>query len=70
MPLAKAFTRLQQATGFIAQKGLSNRDEAGAAASDFLRLFGLTALAYLWCRSVDVAHEKLKKKDCSEKGFL
>ena len=35
MPLAKAFTRLQQATGFIAQKGLSNRDEAGAAASDF-----------------------------------
>ncbi|NKD87243.1 acyl-CoA dehydrogenase [Haematospirillum sp. 15-248] len=58
-PLAKAFTRLQQATGFIAQKAMANRDEAGAASSDFLRLFGLTAIAYLWCRSVDVARDKL-----------
>lgn len=69
MPLAKSFTRLQQATGFVAQKGLANRDEAGAAASDFLRLFGLTALAYLWCRSVDVSREKLQKTDCQEKTF-
>ena len=30
-------------------------DEAGAAASDYLRLFGLTALAYMWARAAEVA---------------
>ncbi|WP_298428560.1 acyl-CoA dehydrogenase C-terminal domain-containing protein [Rhodoblastus sp.] len=47
-PLEKAFVRLQQATTFVAQKGMARPDEAGAAASDYLRLFGLTVLAYLW----------------------
>ncbi|MFT5450041.1 MAG: Flp pilus assembly pilin Flp, partial [Gammaproteobacteria bacterium] len=30
-------------------------DEAGAAASEYLRLFALVAMAYLWCRSVQAA---------------
>ncbi|MEM7206391.1 MAG: acyl-CoA dehydrogenase C-terminal domain-containing protein [Pseudomonadota bacterium] len=55
--LAKVFGRLQQATGVIAQRGLANPDEAGAAATDYLRLFALTALAYLWCRAVDAAQK-------------
>lgn len=58
-PLAKVFGRLQQATVTIATKSLSNPDEAGAAATDYLRLFGLTALAYLWCRTVEVARGKI-----------
>ena len=45
LPLAKAFGRLQQATAWIAQQGLKNPEEAGAAAADYLRLFALTALA-------------------------
>jgi alkylation response protein AidB-like acyl-CoA dehydrogenase len=48
LPLAKAFGRLQQATAFVAQQGLRDPEEAGAAASDYLRLFALTALAYIW----------------------
>jgi len=55
MPLAKAFTRLQQATAQVARAGMANPNEAGAAASDYLRLFGLTALAYLWARMTEVA---------------
>lgn len=58
-PFAKAFGRLQQATVNIAIKALGNPDEAGAAATDFLRLFGLVSLAYLWCRAVEVARSKL-----------
>lgn len=58
-PLAKSFGRLQQATLAIAQKGLANPDEAGAAASEYLRLFGLTALAYLWARMAEAASQKL-----------
>ena len=59
-PLAKAFVRLQQATAQVARTGMAKPDEAGAASVDYLRLFGLTALAYLWCRQVEVAKAKLE----------
>ncbi|MBI1779080.1 MAG: acyl-CoA dehydrogenase C-terminal domain-containing protein [Proteobacteria bacterium] len=59
LPLAKAFARLQQATAQVAEKGLKDPDEAGAAASDYLRLFALVALAFMWARMVKVAHAKL-----------
>jgi alkylation response protein AidB-like acyl-CoA dehydrogenase len=58
-PLAKAFGRLQQATLTVAQRGLSDPEEAGAAATDYLRFFALVALAYLWCRAVIVARSRL-----------
>jgi alkylation response protein AidB-like acyl-CoA dehydrogenase len=58
LPLAKAFGKLQQATAAIAQKSLKNRDEAGAAASEYLRLFALVALAYLWARMAEVALDR------------
>ncbi len=66
LPFAKAFGRLQQATAWIAQQGLRDPEEAGAAASDYLRLFGLTALAYLWARMAAVA---LAKAEGDETGF-
>jgi alkylation response protein AidB-like acyl-CoA dehydrogenase len=62
-PLAKVFGRLQQATVGTATKALGNPDEAGAAATDYLRLFALTALAYLWCRAVEVAGQKIGQGD-------
>ena len=55
LPLAKAFAKLQQATLWIAQESLRDREQAGAAASDYLRLFALVALAYVWARTVRVA---------------
>ncbi len=55
VPLAKAFGRLQQATAWIAQQGLKNPEEAGAAASDYLRLFALVAMGYMWARMMKVA---------------
>jgi alkylation response protein AidB-like acyl-CoA dehydrogenase len=58
-PLAKAFGRLQRACLIIAQKGMANPDEAGAAATDFLSLFGHTALAYLWTKAVLLSRTKL-----------
>lgn len=58
-PLAKAFAKLQQATALIAQKGLKDPNEAGAASSDYLRMFALVALGYMWTRMVIAAQEKL-----------
>ena len=59
LPLAKAFARLQQITLHVAQAGLKNPDEAGAASADYLRLFALVALAFMWARMVQVAQAKL-----------
>ena len=50
LPLAKAFGRLQLATGHIAQAGMKTPDEAGAAATEYLKLFALVAFGYLWAR--------------------
>jgi butyryl-CoA dehydrogenase len=59
LPLRKSLDRLQEATLWMAQKGLSDREEIGAAATDYLRLFGLVALAYLWARSAKLALGKI-----------
>ncbi len=56
---AKAFGALQLATAFVAQKALSDPEEAGAAASDYLRLFGIVALGFMWVRMAKVAADKL-----------
>jgi len=58
-PVAKAFERLQRATAWLAQESLKNPDQAGAAASDYLHLFGYVALGYLWVRMAKVARAKL-----------
>jgi alkylation response protein AidB-like acyl-CoA dehydrogenase len=66
LPLAKAFAKLQQATAWIAQAGLANPNEAGAAATDYQRLFALVALGYMWCRMVEIA---LAKANADSDGF-
>jgi alkylation response protein AidB-like acyl-CoA dehydrogenase len=58
LPLSKAFGRLQQATAELARRGMADPFEAGAGATDYLRLFGLTALAHVWARMVEVALER------------
>lgn len=58
-PLAKAFSKLQQATAMVAQKGLKDPNEAGAASVDYLRMFALVAMGYMWIRMVQAAYKKL-----------
>ncbi len=67
-PLAKSFMKLQQSTAMVAQKGLKNPDEAGAASVDYLRHFALVAMAFMWCRMVLVAQDKLAKGE-GDKAF-
>jgi alkylation response protein AidB-like acyl-CoA dehydrogenase len=68
-PLGKAFVRLQRATAQIARAGLARPDEAGAAASDYLRLFGLTALAYQWTRAAEIAFARADAGEPDPDGF-
>ena len=67
--LAKAFGALQLATATIAQKGLRDPEEAGAAASDYLRLFGYVALGFLWAQAEKIAVAKLPKANGEAKFY-
>ena len=57
-PLMAAFAQLQQVTLLLAQKGLTDPEEAGAAASDYLRFFGLVAVGWMWARIAKTALER------------
>ena len=57
--LARAFGALQLATAHIATAGLRDPEEAGAAATEYLRLLGLVALGFMWARAAVVSLEKL-----------
>ncbi|HPQ51230.1 MAG: acyl-CoA dehydrogenase C-terminal domain-containing protein [Alphaproteobacteria bacterium] len=59
-PLAKAFAKLQQSSIQIALKGLKDPNEAGAASTDYLRLFALVAVGYMWAQMAEIAQQKLE----------
>jgi alkylation response protein AidB-like acyl-CoA dehydrogenase len=61
--LKRAFEALQGSTSLIAQRGLKDPEEAGAAATDYLRQLGLTAIAYCFAKSADIAAQKLAAGD-------
>ena len=58
-PLSTALGHLQQATGWLMQNALAKPDNAGAAATDYMELFGLVTFAYMWARMAKVANEKI-----------
>src|SRR6266496_2648909 len=58
-PLGASFDHLQQATMWFMQNALSNPDHAGAGAADYMHLFGLVVLGYMWCRMVAAARHRL-----------
>ncbi len=60
-PLQTALENLQVATGHVMEAGMSNYDEIGAASADYLRLFGLTALGFVWARMAQIALPKAEE---------
>jgi acyl-CoA dehydrogenase len=58
-PLTAALGHLQQATMWLMQNAMAKPDNAGAAATDYLGLFGLCALGYMWCRMAETAQAKI-----------
>src|SRR5256885_9700176 len=58
-PLSAALGHLQQATGWLMQNALAKPDNAGAAATDYMQLFGLVTFAYMWARMAKVAQDKI-----------
>ncbi|MCR6645663.1 MAG: acyl-CoA dehydrogenase C-terminal domain-containing protein [Terricaulis sp.] len=53
--LTGAKAQLQEGTMWLMQNGMTNFDNAGAASHDFLNLFGITALTYMWALQAKAA---------------
>jgi len=68
-PLTEALGRLQQVTGWIYQQMAADPMEAGAASSDYLRMFALTAMAFIWARQAAVAQRALNEGKGREKFY-
>ena len=61
--LAGAKAQLLEATLWLMQNGPANPDNAGAGSMDYLRLFGLTGLAYMWALMAKAANAKVAAGD-------
>ena len=59
-PLGKALGHLQQATMWFMQNAMAKPDNAGAGSTDYMHLFGLVALGYMWAGWRRPRSEKLK----------
>ncbi|MFU8878308.1 MAG: acyl-CoA dehydrogenase C-terminal domain-containing protein [Wenzhouxiangellaceae bacterium] len=59
-PFKAALERLQDTSAWIYQQMSRDPNEAGAASSDYLRMFALTALAFVWTGQAAVAWRKLE----------
>ncbi len=58
-PMSEALGHLQQATTWLMQNAMMKPDNAGAAATDYMQLFGLVTFAYMWARMAKVAQDKI-----------
>jgi hypothetical protein len=68
-PLGQSLAHLQEASMWFMQNAMAKPDNAGAGATDYLHLFGLVALGYMWCRIAEAALAKLPKANGSAPRF-
>jgi hypothetical protein len=62
-PLGQSLAHLQEASMWFMQNAMAKPDNAGAGSYDYMHLFGLVALGYMWCRIAEAA--LAKKVDAS-----
>lgn len=67
--LKKGLNDLQAATMWFVQNGMKNPDNAGAGSTDFMHLFGLVALGYMWARMVKCAQDALVQEGDGSSQF-
>lgn len=57
--LKKGLNDLQAATMWLMQNAMAKPDNAGAASTDYMHLFGLVALGYMWAQMAKSSQAKL-----------
>jgi len=57
-PLQQGLGHLQQATMWFMQNAMAKPDNAGAGATDYMHLFGLVAMGYMWAKMAKAAQAR------------
>jgi acyl-CoA dehydrogenase len=68
-PMGASLAHLQQASMWFMQNALAKPDNAGAGATDYMHMFGLVALGYMWCKIAAAALAKLPKANGSAQRY-
>ena len=64
--LKKGLNDLQAATMWFMQNAMAKPDNAGAGSTDYMHLFGIVTLGYMWAKIAKAAQEKLAAGDARE----
>ena len=64
--LKKGLNDVQGATMWFMQNAMAKPDNAGAGSTDYMHLFGLVILGYMWARMAKAANERLAAGDARE----
>ncbi len=64
--LKKGLNDLQAATMWFMQNAMAKPDNAGAGSTDYMHLFGLVTLGYMWAKMAKAAQERLAAGDARE----
>jgi alkylation response protein AidB-like acyl-CoA dehydrogenase len=62
-PLEAALGHLQQATMWFMNNAMAKPDHAGAGATDYMHLFGLVAMGYMWAMMAKAAQAKKAQRN-------
>jgi alkylation response protein AidB-like acyl-CoA dehydrogenase len=65
-PLHQSLGHLQEATMWFMQNAIAKPDNAGAGSSDYLHLFGIAALGFMWARIDKAALARMQPDAASE----
>ena len=60
-PIREGVKALEAATMWLMQNGMQNPNNAGAASTDYMHLFGLVALGYMWGLMAEKSQEAIKE---------
>ena len=68
-PLAQGAKHLEAATMWFMQNAMAKPDNAGAGSYDYMHMFGLVALGFMWAKMAKVASEKLGNGGADRAAF-
>ncbi len=69
-PLSQGLTDLQSASMWLMQNAMQKPDNAGAASTDYMHLFGLVAMGYMWGLMVKAAQESNNNGETADQEFM
>ncbi|WP_413710952.1 acyl-CoA dehydrogenase C-terminal domain-containing protein [Rhizobium sp. Rhizsp82] len=68
--LKKGLNDVQAATMWFMQNAMAKPDNAGAGSTDYMHLFGLVVLGYMWAKMAKAAEDALANGDSARADYL